>query len=53
LWSDTIGQSCVPLRFLILYAYQLQAHQLSDAPDWTASERFDIVAKREGDPPSM
>jgi uncharacterized protein (TIGR03435 family) len=43
----------VPLRFLILYAYQLQAHQLIDARDWTASERFDIVAKMEGDPPSI
>jgi Protein of unknown function (DUF3738) len=43
----------VPLRFLILYAYQLQGHQLIGAPDWTASERFDIVAKMEGDPPSI
>src|SRR4030095_4234628 len=43
----------VPVRFLILYAYQLQAHQLIDAPDWTANERFDIVAKMEGDPPSI
>ena len=43
----------VPLRFLILYAYQMQAHQLIGAPDWTANERFDIVAKMEGDPPSI
>ena len=43
----------VPVRFLILYAYQLQGHQLIDAPDWTANERFDIVAKMEGDPPSI
>ena len=43
----------VPVRFLILYAYQLQAHQLIDVPDWTANERFDIVAKMEGDPPSI
>jgi uncharacterized protein (TIGR03435 family) len=42
-----------PLRFLILYAYQLQGHQLVGAPEWTASERFDIVAKMEGDPPSI
>jgi uncharacterized protein (TIGR03435 family) len=42
-----------PLRFLILYAYQLQAYQLIGAPDWTANERFDIVAKMEGDPPSI
>jgi uncharacterized protein (TIGR03435 family) len=42
-----------PLRFLILYAYQLQAYQLIGAPDWIATERFDIVAKMEGDPPSI
>ena len=42
-----------PLRFLIVYAYQLQGHQLVGAPDWIANERFDIVAKMEGDPPSI
>ncbi len=42
-----------PLRFLILYAFQMQGHQLIDAPEWTANERFDIVAKMEGDPPSI
>jgi len=42
-----------PLRFLIMYAYQLQGHQLVGAPDWITSERFDIVAKMEGDPPAI
>ena len=42
-----------PLRFLIMYAYQLQGHQLVSAPDWIANERFDIVAKMEGDPPTI
>jgi uncharacterized protein (TIGR03435 family) len=42
-----------PLRFLILYAYQIQGYQLIGAPDWIAKERFDIVAKMEGDPPSI
>jgi uncharacterized protein (TIGR03435 family) len=42
-----------PLRFLILYAYQIQGYQLIGAPDWIATERFDIVAKMEGDPPSI
>jgi uncharacterized protein (TIGR03435 family) len=42
-----------PLRFLILYAYQLQGHQLVGAPEWIANERFDIVAKMEGDPPPI
>src|SRR5262245_29202436 len=42
-----------PLRFLILYAYQLQSYQLIGAPDWIANERFDIVAKMDGDPPTI
>ena len=42
-----------PLRFLIMYAYQLQGHQLVGAPEWIANERFDIVAKMEGDPPTI
>lgn len=42
-----------PLRFLILYAYQLQGYQLISAPDWIVNERFDIVAKMDGDPPSI
>lgn len=42
-----------PLRALITLAYQLQGFQLVGAPDWAANERFDIVAKIEGDPPPM
>jgi uncharacterized protein (TIGR03435 family) len=42
-----------PLRFLIVYAYQLQGYQLIGAPDWIANERFDIVAKMDGDPPTI
>jgi len=30
-----------PLRFLILYAYQIQGYQLIGAPEWIANERFD------------
>ena len=33
-----------PLRLLILYAYQIQNFQL-EAPEWTLSSRFDIVAR--------
>jgi uncharacterized protein (TIGR03435 family) len=40
----------LPLRTLITFAYQLQPFQLAGAPDWTATDRFDIVAKIEGDP---
>lgn len=32
-----------PLRFLILYAYQLLDHQLADAPAWTYDEGFDVI----------
>ncbi len=42
-----------PLRSLITLAYQLQGFQLVGAPDWVGNERFDIVAKIEGDPPPM
>jgi len=42
-----------PLRQLIQLAYQLQGFQLVGAPEWVGQERFDIVAKIEGDPPPM
>jgi uncharacterized protein (TIGR03435 family) len=34
----------VPLRFIVLHAYQLLDHQLIGMPDWTFSTRFDINA---------
>lgn len=40
----------VPLRMLIRNAYLLQDSQLVGGPDWITSERFDIVAKAEGNP---
>ena len=42
-----------PLRNLITLAYAIQESQLVNVPEWAASERFDIVAKVEGDPPPM
>jgi uncharacterized protein (TIGR03435 family) len=33
-----------PLRFIVLYAYQLLDHQLIAAPEWTFSSSFDISA---------
>jgi uncharacterized protein (TIGR03435 family) len=39
------------LRTLITLAYQLQPFQLVNAPDWIATERFDIVAKIDGEQP--
>ena len=44
----------VPLRLLIRNAYQLQDSQLVGGPSWVANDRFDIVAKAEGNlPPQM
>ena len=40
-----------PLRRMILDAYQLQDFQLVGGPDWVTTDRWDIVAKAEGDPP--
>jgi len=34
----------VPLRFILLHAFQLMDHQLIGAPEWTESARFDIIA---------
>jgi uncharacterized protein (TIGR03435 family) len=43
----------VPLRELIRFAHGIQTFQLVGGPDWIGSERFDIMAKAEGDlPPS-
>jgi uncharacterized protein (TIGR03435 family) len=39
----------IPLRLLIINSYGLQPQQLIGAPDWISSERFDIVAKADGD----
>jgi len=43
----------MPARFLVTFANQLQAFQLVDAPDWLGNERFDIIAKMEGEPPPV
>jgi len=42
-----------PLRMLITFAYQIQNYQLVGGPDWIGNERYDIVAKMEGDPPAI
>ena len=39
-----------PVRALIRHAYQLQDFELTGGPKWLDSDRFDIVAKAEGEP---
>ncbi len=39
----------VPLGEIIRFAYQVQSFQMIGAPDWTGSERFDIVATADRD----
>ena len=40
---DRFVATNVPVRFLILYAYQLLDHQLVGAPDWTFDKSFDVI----------
>jgi uncharacterized protein (TIGR03435 family) len=40
----------LPARFLITFAYQLAQFQLVGGPSWISSDRFDMVAKLEGNP---
>src|SRR5580692_6162352 len=37
----------VPVRALIMVAYDLKENQVSGLPGWAASDRFDITAKSE------
>src|SRR5262245_33800961 len=40
----------MPVNTLISFAYQAPLFMLTGGPAWIADERFDIVAKLEGDP---
>ena len=39
------------LRLLIRYAYDIQPFQLVGGPSWVTSDRYDIAAKADGNPP--
>jgi len=41
----------VPLRQLLVFAFSIQPYQLEGVPGWGGTDRFDITAKAEGDPP--
>ena len=45
--------SNMPLRELVRFAYQVQDFQLEGVPAWASTERYDIIAKAEGDPPPV
>jgi uncharacterized protein (TIGR03435 family) len=40
--------SATTLKFLLEWAYDIQPQQHSDGPSWLGTERYDIVAKAEG-----
>jgi bla regulator protein blaR1 len=42
--------SNMPVRTLLIYAYQLAPFQLVGGPGWLDDDRFDMVAKLEGNP---
>jgi uncharacterized protein (TIGR03435 family) len=48
--GNRINVTNVPTRQLITFAYQLAQFQLVGGPSWLSADRFDIVAKLEGDP---
>src|SRR4051812_23937154 len=48
--GNRINMTNVPARFLVAQAYQLQQFQLVGGPSWLTTDRYDIVAKLEGEP---
>jgi uncharacterized protein (TIGR03435 family) len=46
--GGTLRLAGVPLRMLIMQAYDVKAFQISGGPDWIRTDRWDIMAKSEG-----
>ena len=42
--------NCTTLKFLLEWAYGIQPSQHSDGPGWVGTDRYEIVAKAEGNP---
>src|SRR5580765_2169751 len=40
----------MPARQIVIFAYDLNQFQLVGGPSWIQNDRFDIVAKMEGNP---
>ena len=52
--TGRITATNIPVRLLLQQAYQVQPFQIIGAPNWIASDRFDIVAKApDGAPPEQ
>src|SRR5262245_59080878 len=52
--TGRITATNIPVRLLLQQAYQVQPFQIIGAPNWAASDRFDIVAKApDGAPPEQ
>jgi hypothetical protein len=43
--GESLTIASVPLRMIIIYAYELRDFQLAGGPGWLDDERYDIVAK--------
>src|SRR6185295_18450335 len=48
-----VNATNMPLRQLIQFAYSIAPYQLIGGPGWMAAERYDIVAKMEGNPAAV
>jgi len=48
--GNRINMTNVPAQQLVSLAYQLQQFQLVGGPSWLATDRYDIIAKLEGEP---
>jgi uncharacterized protein (TIGR03435 family) len=43
----------MPLRELVRLPIRIQPYQMEGLPSWATTDRFDITAKAEGDPPPV